>query len=69
MALKLAKVRMYLKSGETLEGFLAGKPFLGLAGHYKLDISHLVEGENRTRSLDGRVAVPRQNVKLYQELP
>lgn len=57
------KVRLHLKSGRSLEGFLRR-----WAGHYILDVAEFIEAADSSHPLDGRVKVPRQNVDFYQEL-
>lgn len=59
------KVRLHLKSGETVEGLMT-RGFT--AGHYVLHAPRFVESEDRTHSLDGSLEVHRSNVTFVQVL-
>lgn len=59
------KVRLHLKSGETVEGLMTRK---FNAGHYVLFAPRFLETEDRTLPLDGVVEVHRSNVTFVQVL-
>lgn len=59
------KVRLHLKSGETVEGLMTRRL---VAGHYVLHAPRFLEAEDRTHSLDGLVEVHRDNVMFVQVL-
>jgi len=57
-------VRMHLKDGLSVEGFLTGR----WGAHYVLKVAKFVEGDGKSQSLDGDVAVPKDNVSFFQRL-
>lgn len=59
------KVRVHLKSGETVEGLMTRKVY---AGHYVLHMPRVLESAERTHELDGALEIPAGNVIFVQVL-
>lgn len=58
------KVAVHTINNQTIEGFWCGQ----FRGHYVIEAPKIVEAEDRTHELQGRLEIPAKNVAFVQVL-